>query len=376
MLNYKKYINLDISDSKKISSNLTEKLSGLISSGKIATNSKLPSQKELAKELKIHWLTVNKSYKNLEKNGYIYQKQGQGSFVLPIENVPIKKERETHSIALITSPSQDLRKRPLDAYYFYEILEGIEEAILNEYSNILMHKFYLGVDEVETKIDYWQNKLLEYDGVLLIGDAHYKIAEFLYKKDKNYVLCASQANDKWLNHVHYSQRDAFYKMTEYLIKKGYSKIAFVGALNEKNSDIISYKFSGYISALIENGIDFSPSYLLKCPYKKSKEQYEAIKQELENRENMEAYICSGTGMAPNLYNIFLDKDLKIPNDLAIVGNDELPDADLFDFFTQLRVPRKEMGKKSLEILAKKIENPDMPSESLMVDAEFIINQSA
>ena len=60
---------------------LRNRLVFLISSGKLEVGTKLPTVRELAVDLQIHYNTVGKVYQDLEKDGYITSKRGRGTFV-------------------------------------------------------------------------------------------------------------------------------------------------------------------------------------------------------------------------------------------------------------------------------------------------------
>lgn len=53
----------------------------------------LPSVRQLANDLKISFLTVKKSYDELEREGYIKTVQGKGSYVLPKNFEMIREEK-------------------------------------------------------------------------------------------------------------------------------------------------------------------------------------------------------------------------------------------------------------------------------------------
>lgn len=52
-----------------------------IASGDLEANEQLPSIRQMATELKISPITIKRSYADLESDGYIYTRQGLGSFV-------------------------------------------------------------------------------------------------------------------------------------------------------------------------------------------------------------------------------------------------------------------------------------------------------
>lgn len=60
---------------------IVDKLVFRILSGKYMAHDKLPSENEMADKFKVPRMTVRKAYERLEELGYVYKKQGKGSFV-------------------------------------------------------------------------------------------------------------------------------------------------------------------------------------------------------------------------------------------------------------------------------------------------------
>ncbi|OMP66674.1 GntR family transcriptional regulator [Domibacillus epiphyticus] len=71
---------------------LTEKLKELIVREVMKEDEQLPSVRSLAQDLTINPNTIQKAYRELEREGYIYSIPGKGSFVSPVKN-EINRER-------------------------------------------------------------------------------------------------------------------------------------------------------------------------------------------------------------------------------------------------------------------------------------------
>lgn len=76
-------LQLDFGDHRPLYEQIKEKLKDLIIGGVLRENEKLPSVRELATMLTINPNTVQKAYKDLESEGYIYSLKAKGSFVSP-----------------------------------------------------------------------------------------------------------------------------------------------------------------------------------------------------------------------------------------------------------------------------------------------------
>ncbi|MCP3761295.1 GntR family transcriptional regulator [Domibacillus sp. A3M-37] len=71
---------------------LMEKLKELIFREVMKEDEQLPSVRTLAQQLTINPNTIQKAYRELEREGYIYSVPGKGSFVSPVKK-EVNKER-------------------------------------------------------------------------------------------------------------------------------------------------------------------------------------------------------------------------------------------------------------------------------------------
>ncbi len=74
---------LDYSDRRPLYEQIKSKIRELIISGALAEHEKIPSVRELAVTLAINPNTIQKAYRDLEAEGYIYSQRSKGSFVSP-----------------------------------------------------------------------------------------------------------------------------------------------------------------------------------------------------------------------------------------------------------------------------------------------------
>ncbi|MCF6137683.1 GntR family transcriptional regulator [Alkalihalobacillus berkeleyi] len=72
---------LDVRSRKPIYEQLVERFKELIISDVMKQDEKLPSVRVLAQQLTINPNTIQKAYRELEMQGYIYSIKGKGSFV-------------------------------------------------------------------------------------------------------------------------------------------------------------------------------------------------------------------------------------------------------------------------------------------------------
>ncbi len=100
---------------------LTEKIKELIIHNVLKHDEQLPSVRELALELTINPNTIQKAYRELERQGYIYSIQGKGSFVKPIEKIENSRQKE--------DLMEHLMKVAAELLYLGVTIEEIREAV-------------------------------------------------------------------------------------------------------------------------------------------------------------------------------------------------------------------------------------------------------
>ncbi|MGG1651429.1 GntR family transcriptional regulator [Paenibacillus sp. NRS-1780] len=92
---------LDIRSRKPIYEQLIDKVKEMIVYGSLQPDEQLPSVRVLSAQLTVNPNTIQKAYRELEREGYIYSVQGKGSFVTPAGHQPQQMKRDEIRAALL-----------------------------------------------------------------------------------------------------------------------------------------------------------------------------------------------------------------------------------------------------------------------------------
>lgn len=76
---------LNYGDHRPIYEQIKEKTKEYIINGAMAEHERLPSVREVASQLAINPNTIQRAYKELESEGYIYSQKAKGYFVAPMK---------------------------------------------------------------------------------------------------------------------------------------------------------------------------------------------------------------------------------------------------------------------------------------------------
>lgn len=100
-------LQLNPKDHAPIYEQIKEQLKTMIVSGVLKTDDRIPSVRELAQMLTINPNTIQKAYKELEQEGFIYSVRGKGSFVAP-QGKTLRDLRQHHLVETLEKTVREL----------------------------------------------------------------------------------------------------------------------------------------------------------------------------------------------------------------------------------------------------------------------------
>lgn len=77
-------ISIDLKNPKPIFEQVRDGMKNLIICGVLKSDEKIPSVRDMAQNLAINPNTIQKAYRELEAEGYVYQVTGKGTFVASV----------------------------------------------------------------------------------------------------------------------------------------------------------------------------------------------------------------------------------------------------------------------------------------------------
>lgn len=169
-----------------------------------------------------------------------------------------------------------------------------------------------------------------------------------------------------INSVEIDDVDGGKKATEYLIKKGHRRIAFLGDtdLPEYSIHPVSLRLKGFRKALKEANLEVPEEFVRLAPY--NQEQARQVAKELLNSPNPPTAVFAATDLqALGVLKAAKQLGVKVPEQLAIIGFDDLDTADYEDL-TTIRQHLDESGRIAIEILLAHIQDNSRPVQHVML----------
>ncbi|MNO19374.1 Catabolite control protein A [compost metagenome] len=189
------------------------------------------------------------------------------------------------------------------------------------------------------------------------------------------VLCNEYISKLDVPMIRVDQYQGTYIGVKHLIERGHRKIAYCtgGLFTEAGKD--RDRNRGYQKALEEAGIPVNPNYILvdKHTIEDGKNVMRLI---LEMKDRPTAVFTGSDEIAGGLMMAAKQAGLSVPGDLAILGFDDQPIAEVLDpGLTTIRQPIEQMGQKAGEILLSILNQENTESAVHELPVELIIRKS-
>lgn len=189
------------------------------------------------------------------------------------------------------------------------------------------------------------------------------------------VMCCEAVLDGPSAYVTIDDEGAAYTAVRYLISLGRRKIAFING--PASFKYARERLKGYEDALREAGHDIDRRYVAEIGEDMDYESAKAAAIHLLSyTEYPDAFFTSSDVIACAVEKAALEKGLKVPEDIAVVGFDDIMASHMANpSITTVRQPTVQMGSLSADMAIKLIEKDDKFLKSVLLGTELIIRQS-
>jgi len=254
--------------------------------------------------------------------------------------------------------------------FYNELIRGIQQVtILNGYELIVFC-------DSGTKKNSSYNFLNErrVDGAIIISPT-IKDNEIitLAKTGLPIVVLDREITGDKLCNVLIDNENGASNAVNHLIAQGYRDIAFLSGPEEAYDN--KKRFEGYLRTLKFNGIEFNEKMVLKGRFTENS-GYDAVTTYLEtNKKPPSAIFSANDEMAIGAIFALRDKGFKVPEDVAVVGFDNLVVSSyITPALTTVKRPMYEMGLLSTHTLFNML-NGGEGNKSVKLSTEIVIRDS-
>ena len=254
--------------------------------------------------------------------------------------------------------------------YFPRLTQGIAQAC-NQHDYTLCF-FWVETKEDENRISPHITHRGLLDGIVLqtgrMGD---KLMERLMETDFPLVVAGRPFLSNQCSYVDVDNVYAAHEAVCHLVRLGYQRIATITGQMKSTAGID--RLEGYRQAILDQGWAVDESLIAEGDFSENS-GYTAMKQLL--RFEPEAVFAASDAMAVGAIRATQEAGLRVPQNVAFVGFDDLPVASQAEIkLTTVRQPIVQFGARAVETLIDMIENGTKPFRRIIMDTELVIRES-
>lgn len=161
--------------------------------------------------------------------------------------------------------------------------------------------------------------------------------------------------------------------TQHLLQLGHQRIAHItGPLRE---DCSQDRQKGYLAALQAAGVAADPALTVEGDWSATA-GYQAVRAWLDQRLHFSALFAQNDRMAVGALRALRDGGIAVPEDVSVIGFDDMPLASYFDPpLTTMRQEVYEQGQRAVQMLVHRLDDPETPCQQVRLPAELVIRHS-
>ncbi len=349
---------------------ILEALKEGIVSGEYAPGDRLPSEADLVRRFGVSRMTIVKAFKELEALGLVSRRVGSGTYA----KGPSAKDSRLFGL-LIPELGQT------------EIFEPICRGMAN-YPLASRHSLLWGnsVGVNQPKEDVAWDLCRQYiaqgvSGVFFAplellpakDEVNRKISAALERANIPVVLLDRcfmpyPARSKY-DLVGIDNRRTAYGAVEHLIRAGARRIAFLG--KRFSACTVDARIAGYREGLWAHGFSREEDLVFRCDPNDEQQIGDVL-----GKHRPDAFLCANDLTAANLMQSLMRLGVGIPDEIRIVGIDDVKYADLLPIpLTTQHQPCLDIGRVAMATMLDRLENPDVAARDILLSCRLVVRKS-
>jgi DNA-binding LacI/PurR family transcriptional regulator len=213
------------------------------------------------------------------------------------------------------------------------------------------------------------------DGIILSGPQQHDLEIVSLFREGFPIILMGQLPGSELPFVDIDAIAGSERAVKHLIDAGHRQIGMItNAPLEYTSS--QQRYAGYKNALISAGIEITDKYLAQGDYTPAS-GYDAMKRILAQDPLPTAVFVASDVVAIGALKAIKEANLSIPQEISIIGFDDIPLAAYFDpSLTTIHIPSYKLGWTAAENLIKIIKGTPLEEKETLLDSDLVIRKSS
>jgi LacI family transcriptional regulator len=323
---------------------------------------------DVAREAEVSYATVSRV---INGKGYV-SADTRERVMEAVARTGYVANRQAQGLASGRSQVVGLVVLDLDTSYVGEIIRGIDEELAAASYDLMLYTTHGRKARESTFVATLTAGLA--DGLLLILPTDPAASlDAIRRLGFPYVLIDHGGLGESGPTVGATNRAGAFEATTYLLDLGHRRIGFVTGNLELGC--ATDRLAGYRDALAARGVPFDPALVREGDFHQPR-GYDCARDLLALRDPPTAIFASNDVSALGVMDAIRDGGRRIPDDVSVVGFDDIPTAaSVHPPLTTVRQPLEEMGRRATRMLLDLIADPERPVERIDLPTSLVIRGS-
>ncbi|MEW5869902.1 MAG: LacI family DNA-binding transcriptional regulator [Chloroflexota bacterium] len=289
-----------------------------------------------------------------------------------MQNLGFVVNRQARSLAGGRSNSVGVLVPDLGTGYIGEIIRGIDSELSLSGMDLILYTTHRTAAKEANYVANLARGMV--DGLLLVlPRSPTDYIETLTKRNFPLVLIDHQGTGEDCPAVGATNWQGAYNATEYLIELGHTRIGFITGWMDLGCALD--RLDGYRSALRTHHLPAAPELVYEGTFFQT-DGYAGASAFLDLDRPPTAIFASNDVMAMGVMDAVRNRGLRVPQDISVVGFDNIPQAALVrPALTTVNQPLEKMGRVATQVLLDLLEEPDRIIERIELPTELVVRDS-
>ena len=342
---------------------VSDYIKGNIESGEYPVGSKLASEEQYVKMFHVSRGTVRQAIKDLEFRGMVETQHGKGTFVV--------RKYENRRATYLSFFIPDEYGFDVFGNSFYLPILCCLERIAKLYHIKIVFSSY-SKEELQDP----DPSLVEHvgDGCFFTRNIPEHVLHALQERNIPYVFIGNAVSGNLDYSIMADNLQGAYLATKHLISLGHRRILHL--THDTTRMTGQMRLEGYQKALEESGIPVDDALILPCISRQTADIRAALESFLGST-NFTAVFAGSDHRAIVAMDFFREKGYRIPEDISIVGFDNLSiSAQPVYSLTTVDVNKELMAEKAMAMMLDRLKGNEVKHKSVTIPVSMIIRGSS
>jgi LacI family transcriptional regulator len=256
---------------------------------------------------------------------------------------------------------------------FPPIVRGIEDVLSPAGYNAWIVNTDNDPDREKTQIESLRSRQVE---GLIVATARldHPLLRTLHEQGMKMVLVNRRVEGVEIPSITADDSAGVAMAVQHLVDLGHTRIAHLAGPQTTSTGVVRAR--AFRHAIRDHGLADDPSLIAYCDYWTETEGARALRGLLDSGQSFTAVVAGNDLIALGCYDVFAERDIVCPDDISVVGFNEMPFLDkMRPPLTTISLPHYEIGTEAARMLLEAIDDPERGARSVLLPTALVVRQS-